>query len=267
MPGRVGIGWPFARSNERENAVDLLGRAGRGRSLGHRSDQRGYGGLECLEPLESAKILFRYELAVQRMHILERQRPSVHLEHEMRRSKELHQRAPCEVRGDRAEDQIDGRRERLRSERKRVDGLVWQCGILKNSAREIQVRQRTLKNEGRPTQLRGAALVERSREFHQFLFAIAAHKSGRFAEVASSGSVRHHEYGRGRERISESDVHNPRKRAVVQPLVVTRLEQGLGGDDVQCFEEWHAREQIEICSPQAARIRRLIGDGHNHVAE
>jgi hypothetical protein len=39
----------------------------------------------------------------------------------------------------------------------------------------------------------------------------------------------------------------------------------VGGDDIDLFQVWHARQQIQVCRPEAGRVDRSLSDGDDNL--
>ena len=70
----------------------------------------------------------------------------------------------------------------------------------------------------------------------------------------------------GRHGLFEPHILDARKRALVQALVIARLEERLGRHNVNRLHARHARKQIEVRRPQAATVRRLIRHRDDNTA-
>ena len=136
-------------------------------------------------------------------------------------------------------------------------------------ARQIEVRQRPLKDDARAFEARQivapafpAAPFDPSRRVGQ-LFLTVAQDEDRMGSAPASAA--------GASSTGGSDAAGRRglldlRQRIVQPLVPARRQHPFRGDDVDAFDAGHASQQIEVRRPQAARPCRLIGDGDHDVA-
>jgi hypothetical protein len=112
---------------------------------------------ELQQPVDTAEVFLIDEVSVERVDVRWRERRPVADEHQVRRAQQLEERAAREVGRNRREDEIDGRRERLRGERQGVERLVGDPRVLEHLPRQIQIRKRPLEDDRRPPQRRLAA--------------------------------------------------------------------------------------------------------------
>ncbi|PYR88873.1 MAG: hypothetical protein DMF84_26390 [Acidobacteria bacterium] len=133
-----------------------------------------------------------------------------------------------------------------------------------------------MKDNRRAIERRGAPrlALDRSRELGQLFFAIATHERSGVAwgtglakacgRCDASGGG-HNQNRRCRGPFG-AHLFNARHQ-IVEALVVPGFQDRFGRDHVDRFEARQAREQIEIRGPQAAAIRCLVADRHDHLAE
>jgi hypothetical protein len=257
--------------DEAEQPIDLRRRRRRRRGglqrLDRGDDSRGR---ERAQPIDPAEVLLLHEPPIDRVDVLGRQRLSAVPEPEMRAPQQLDERAPRKAGRHGGKQQIDGRGKRFGRERQRVERLVGHVGVGKHLPREVQIRQRALKHHGNTREIAVPAhrFHRKPRNGDELLFAIAADERTRRAVRRLMRIRVGHE--QRRQRVAgrrQPRVFDPRHETVVQPLVISRVEQRVGRDDVDRLQAGHPRQQIEIGRPQSVRVRRLVGDRDDHVAE
>src|ERR671912_1083468 len=96
-------------------------------------------------------------------------------------------------------------------------------------------------------------------EFGEFLFAIADEEPS-LIRLTGFRSDQHWRSGVRAEAL----LFDPRKQ-VVDPLVETRREAILGGDDIDARDAAQASEQVEVDRIETALIGRLVRDRDDDV--
>jgi hypothetical protein len=114
----------------------------------------------------------------------------------VRAAQQLYEGAAREVRRDRAEHEIDRGGERLGRQRQRVERLIWHARVGEDLPRQVEVRQRPLEDNRRPSERRRPRRhLQRAHEPGQLLFAIATNE--RTLQVRAWRRIRRNEHRGG----------------------------------------------------------------------
>src|SRR5436190_5371146 len=114
---------------------------------------------EVPQPVHTAEIFPRDEMSIERSGMLYRDWIALRTERQVRTAQQLDEGTAREVSGDRREHEVDRRGKRLRGQRQRIERLVRHAPVGEHLPREIEVRERPLKDDSGPLERRSVRTI------------------------------------------------------------------------------------------------------------